>query len=94
MPINRQRYADNWSTIALSVKEAALWRCRHCGKQCLRPGEKPSNLTRSEWTMATLSVHHANFIPEDNRPENLGSSGLSVLNYQFYDFITLTTQGL
>ena len=71
MPINRQRYADNWSTIALSVKEAALWRCRHCGKQCLRPGEKPSNLTRSEWTMATLSVHHANFIPEDNRPENL-----------------------
>ncbi|MEQ8466182.1 HNH endonuclease [Coleofasciculus sp. E1-EBD-02] len=71
MPINRQRYADNWSDIALSVKEAALWRCRHCGKQCLRPGEKPSNLTRSEWTMATLSVHHANFMPEDNRLENL-----------------------
>ena len=34
-------------------------------------------------------------VGRDNRnPNNLGSSGLSVLNYQFYDFITLTTQGL
>jgi 5-methylcytosine-specific restriction endonuclease McrA len=71
MPIDRQRYPDNWSDIALLVKEAALWRCRHCSKQCLRPGEKPSYLTRSEWTIATLSVHHANCIPEDNRLENL-----------------------
>jgi hypothetical protein len=71
MPIDRQRYPKNWPDIALSVKEAAGWRCRHCHRQCLRPGEKPSYLTRSEWTAATLSVHHANCIPEDNRPENL-----------------------
>lgn len=71
MPIDRQRYPDNWSDIALGIKEAASWRCRHCGKQCLLPGEKPKNLTKSERAIATLTVHHANFTPEDNRPENL-----------------------
>lgn len=70
MPIYRQRYPENWSDIALAVKESSGWRCRHCGRQCLRPGET-KNLTRSEWTAATLCVHHANFTPEDNRPENL-----------------------
>lgn len=70
MPIYRKRYPDNWSDIALAVKESCNWRCRHCGKQCLRPGEN-KNLTRSEWTAATICVHHANCIPEDNRPENL-----------------------
>ena len=40
MPIDRQRYPNNWSDIALSIKEAASWRCRHCGKQCLRPGDQ------------------------------------------------------
>ena len=48
MPIDRQRYPDNWSDIALSIKEAASWRCRHCGKQCLLPGDNKNDLTRSE----------------------------------------------
>jgi len=71
MPIDRQRYPNNWSDIALAIKEAANWRCLHCGKQCLRPGDKPQYLTRSERAIATLTVHHANFTPEDNRTENL-----------------------
>lgn len=71
MPIDRQRYPKNWKQIALSVKEAASWRCQHCQRLCLRPGEKPASLTRSEWTVATLSVHHANFTPEDNTKSNL-----------------------
>ncbi len=71
MPIDRQRYPENWIKIALSVKEAAGWRCQHCGLKCLRPGEKPPSLSRSEWTRATLSVHHANFTPENNQPQNL-----------------------
>jgi len=71
MPIDRQRYPQNWNQIALSVKNAAAWRCQHCRRLCLRPGSKPPHITRSEWTIATLSVHHANFTPEDNQLENL-----------------------
>jgi hypothetical protein len=65
-----KRYPDNWQEIALSVKESALWRCAKCHQQCLRPG-KQSGLTKSERCALTLTVHHRNRIPEDNRPENL-----------------------
>jgi hypothetical protein len=71
MPIDRKRYPTNWNQIANSVKEAAQWRCQHCQRLCLRPGEKPSSLSRWEWTIATLSVHHANFTPEDSQAQNL-----------------------
>lgn len=56
MPIDRQRYPDNWNQIAAIAKDAAGLSCQHCGRQCLRPGEKNPHLTRSEWTIATLSV--------------------------------------
>ena len=71
MPIDRKRYPKDWHQIALNIKQAAGWRCQHCQRLCLRPGEKPLSLTRSEWTHATLSVHHSNFMPEDNTKENL-----------------------
>lgn len=71
MPIDRERYPQNWIKIAKSVKDAAGWRCQHCQRLCLRPAEKQPSRSRSEWTKATLSVHHANFTPEDNQPENL-----------------------
>jgi len=65
-----KRYPKNWREIALSVKESALWRCTKCNQQCIRPGKK-SGLTKSERCSLTLTVHHRNRIPEDNRPENL-----------------------
>lgn len=65
-----KRYPNNWQEIALSVKESALWRCAKCHQQCLRPG-KQTGLTKSERCALTLTVHHRNRIPEDNRPENL-----------------------
>ena len=71
MPIDRQRYPKNWNEIALIAKQTVGWRCQHCQRLCLRPGEKPSDLTRSEWTKVTLSVHHADFMPESNNAENL-----------------------
>jgi predicted HNH restriction endonuclease len=71
MPMDRDRYPSNWSEIATAIKEKARWRCQHCGRQCYRPGEKPKDLTRSEWTTLTLSVHHSNRDPADNRAENL-----------------------
>lgn len=65
MPMERERYPKNWKQIALSVKEAASWRCQKCGKQCRRPGEQFDTHKR------TLTVAHLNHTPEDIRPENL-----------------------
>lgn len=65
-----RRYPDNWQEIALSVKENAGWRCAKCHQQCLPSGTK-SGLTKSERFKVTLTVHHRNRIPEDNRLENL-----------------------
>lgn len=65
-----KRYPNNWGEIALSVKESVLWRCAKCNQQGLRPGTK-SGLTKSERLKLTLTVHHRNRIPEDNRLENL-----------------------
>jgi len=71
MPIDSKRYPKNWKELALSVKEAALWKCQCCNRSCYKPGSRPEGLTRSEWTVRTLSVHHRNHLPEDNRLENL-----------------------
>jgi 5-methylcytosine-specific restriction endonuclease McrA len=66
-----KRYPDNWQEIALSVKESAKWCCTKCRQQCLRPGDGTKGLTKSERCALTLTVHHRNRIPEDNRLENL-----------------------
>lgn len=71
MPVNKSLYSDNWNSLALEIKEAAQWRCSCCGKQCYKPGERPENLTRSEWTANILQVHHRNHDPKDNRLSNL-----------------------
>ena len=73
MPIDTSLYPDNWSSLALEVKEAADWRCQCCGKKCYKPGERPENLTRSEWTADILQVHHRNHNQYDNRLSNLMS---------------------
>jgi 5-methylcytosine-specific restriction endonuclease McrA len=39
MPMELDRYPEDWKKIALAVKEAASWICQHCGKPCRRPGE-------------------------------------------------------
>ncbi len=71
MPIDLKRYPDNWNELALSVKEAAGWRCEGCGKQCYRPGERPENLIRSQWMANILQVHHRDYDPTNNSPSNL-----------------------
>ncbi len=73
MPIDSRRYPKNWKALALSVKEAAGWKCQCCGKQCYRPGERPENLTRSEWTANILQVHHRDFNCSNNCSNNLTS---------------------
>ena len=71
MPIDFTRYPDNWTDLAMKVKKSAGWSCEYCGKRCYKPGERPQHLTRSEWTINTLQVHHRNHQPEDNRLSNL-----------------------
>ncbi len=71
MPIDSSLYPDNWKELATKVKEAAGWRCQCCGKKCYTPGERPDDLTRSEWTADILQVHHRNHDTTDNRLSNL-----------------------
>ncbi len=71
MPVDSSLYPDNWKTLALEIKEAAEWKCGCCGKQCYKPGERPENLTRSEWTADILQVHHRNHDPSQNQLSNL-----------------------
>ncbi|MGB8699068.1 MAG: HNH endonuclease signature motif containing protein [Thermosynechococcaceae cyanobacterium] len=39
MPMERDRYPQNWNLIALTVKTASRWQCQQCGKPCRLPGE-------------------------------------------------------
>jgi 5-methylcytosine-specific restriction endonuclease McrA len=68
---SQQRYPQNWSDIAFEVKQSVGWRCSKCQLQCIRPGDDTSQLSRRERMALTLTVHHSNFIPEDNRRSNL-----------------------
>ncbi|MEN9517496.1 MAG: hypothetical protein RLZZ381_84 [Cyanobacteriota bacterium] len=71
MPVNPIFYPNNWNSLALSVKEAARWRCQSCGKKCYEPGERPANLSRSQWTADILQVHHRNHDTTQNQFSNL-----------------------
>jgi hypothetical protein len=66
-----ERYPHNWKEIATAIKTAAWWRCQKCDRACIKPGEVVSGLSKSDRTTRTLVVHHRNYKPEDNRPENL-----------------------
>lgn len=39
MPIQRERYPDDWEEIALAIKTEANWKCQECGRECRKPGE-------------------------------------------------------
>ena len=71
MASNTNRYPKNWEEIAFSIKKQAGWKCSKCGLQCLKPEDDTSNLTQTERRIRTLNIHHANYTPEDNDPENL-----------------------
>lgn len=69
--MSRTRYSPDWKQIATAVKNSSDWRCSRCERPCLRPGEKPPELTLRQRRVYNLQVHHYNFDPSDNRRENL-----------------------
>ena len=68
MPMERDRYPDDWKEIATAIKEKAGWRCQVCGRQCRKPGE-PFDTHRN-----TLTVAHL-----DHTPENMDESNLMAM---------------
>ncbi|WP_341530017.1 HNH endonuclease [Nostoc sp. UHCC 0302] len=79
--MSRSCYPSNWKQIATAVKNASSWQCSRCGRVCLRPDEKPLELTLSQRRVYNLQVHDWNMNPEDNRLENLASLCSSCLYY-------------
>jgi Fe-S-cluster containining protein len=71
MKFNRRLYPENWSDLALAVKQEAKWCCQKCGLKCIDPGEDTSKLTRSERMKRTLQTHHWDRNPSNNSVENL-----------------------
>lgn len=59
MPFQPQRYPPDWHAIARRVKDAAGWRCEQCGH---------AHAPREGYT---LTVHHIDGDPQNNRDENL-----------------------
>ncbi|PSF33917.1 HNH endonuclease [Aphanothece hegewaldii CCALA 016] len=65
------RYPKNWKAIAHQIKEQADWKCFKCGMQCLKPEDDLSQWSKLERRRKTLQVHHWNYDPSDNHPQNL-----------------------
>lgn len=70
MPMDKSRYPKNWDEIAMRVKEKAGWTCKQCKLKCLQP-DSLVVLSKSDRAKLTLTVHHADYTPENNQPENL-----------------------
>ncbi len=64
------RYPPDWKAIALKKKQSVNWICERCGVQCLKPGEG-KGLSVSDRHRLRMSVHHCDYDPGNNTPENL-----------------------
>lgn len=62
MPMERERYPDNWEEIALNVKREADWKCQRCGKQC-----RPGYLSIAQWL--TTQTHQPDYEERDRHPQ-------------------------
>ena len=68
-PMDRSKYPPNWGEIAAEVKRRAGWKCERCGAphqyRCKPNDRALGGLAR------TLTVHHKDHNPANNRPDNL-----------------------
>jgi len=67
--IKLSRYTKDWKAIALTKKQSVNWTCEQCGRKCLESGVKSKlSVIEKRWE---LSVHHADYDPANNSPDNL-----------------------
>jgi 5-methylcytosine-specific restriction endonuclease McrA len=67
MPIDKSRYPKNWDQIARAIKERVNWRCQECGLDCTPAPIQDRSLKAKK----TLTVHHWDYNPANNNPDNL-----------------------
>lgn len=66
--MDRSRYPKDWNLIALAIKTQANWKCSECGLDCT---PQPIADDRSLKAKRTLTVHHQDYNPANNHPDNL-----------------------
>jgi hypothetical protein len=66
MPMERDRYPNDWEQMSLKIRIAANHKCQMCGKECRRPAEKLSDfvlrvyggLKDDRWEEARDAIDH------------------------------------
>ena len=86
MPVDRSLYPDNWESIAYSIKTAANWTCKKCGKPCRPPGV--SLHETEQW----LKEHHPQWLVKLYK--EVYDQELGILNVPKPQRFTLTTAHL
>ena len=67
----KPRYPQNWAEISREAKQRQDYRCQVCGKQCLRPEDDRSKLSKSQIAQKTANTHHISGNGMENGPSNL-----------------------
>lgn len=85
MPIERDRYPQDWDTRSFQLKADVDWICQRCGKPCRQQGETLETFMERTFTPGSpewqdaftypqrycLTVAHLDQDPSNNQPENL-----------------------
>lgn len=57
------RYPSNWHKVSLGKKQAANWRCEHCGKRCRLPQESlEAFILRTRYDAVAVKSHPRRWI--------------------------------
>ena len=74
MPMEWDRYPENWKARSLELKARANWICQHCGRVCRQVGESlPDFATRIGQPLAAIDKpgqYVLTVSPLDHDPEN------------------------
>jgi hypothetical protein len=82
MPLERDRYPDDWTALSRSVKAAANWTCQHCGRPCRKAYESLDALSYR------LNEHWLSELLEEVHDKETGEWGSVPVNYQKFCLTT------